>query len=71
MRLVTHGIHFSGIKRRSGDNEDVVDLRIIDFAHSTHEGMRDSVLHVGPDGGFVFGLNNFIEILEDIKARFM
>ena len=52
------------------DDDDIVDLRIIDFAHSTHEGMRDAVLHVGPDGGFVFGLNNFIEILADIKGRF-
>ena len=47
-----------------------MDLRIIDFAHSTHEGMRDAVLHVGPDGGFVFGLTNFIEILGEIKGRF-
>ena len=46
-----------------------MDLRIIDFAHSTHEGMRDAVLHVGPDGGFVFGLTNFIEILGEIKGR--
>ena len=46
-----------------------MDLRIIDFAHSTHEGMRDAVQHVGPDGGFVFGLTNFIEILGEIKER--
>ena len=51
------------------DEDNIVDLRIIDFAHSTHEGMRDAVLHVGPDGGFVFGLNNFIEILGDIRGR--
>jgi len=60
-----------GHQHHEDDDEecDIVDLRIIDFAHSTHEGMRDATLHVGPDGGFVFGLNNFIEILGDIKAH--
>ena len=62
------GDEVGGEDEDDDEDDDIVDLRIIDFAHSTHEGMRDAVLHVGPDGGFVFGLNNFIEILGDIKG---
>ena len=47
-------------------NSDLVDARIIDFAHSTHKGLRDSTQHVGPDEGFIMGLKNFIAILKDI-----
>ena len=47
--------------------EDLVDVRIIDFAHSTHKGLKDSTLHVGPDRGFIDGIQNFIAILNEIK----
>lgn len=46
-----------------------VDVRLIDFAHSTHRGLRDSSLHEGPDKGFLFGLENFISILQDIESH--
>ncbi len=51
------------------DASGLVDVRIIDFAHSTHKGLRDSTLHVGPDEGFIFGIENFIAILEEIKSE--
>jgi len=44
----------------------VVDVRLIDFAHSTHRGLQDSVEHEGPDQGFLFGLENLVSILEAI-----
>lgn len=46
-----------------------VDVRLIDFAHSTHRGLQDpqdSYRHEGPDRGFLFGLENFMDILADL-----
>ncbi|KAG8231313.1 hypothetical protein J437_LFUL006969 [Ladona fulva] len=43
-----------------------VDVRLIDFAHSTHKGLADSVAYAGPDQGFLFGLHNLIHLLRDI-----
>lgn len=46
--------------------EPLVDVRIIDFAHSTHKGLGDPVLYSGPDRGFLFGLENMIALLKGI-----
>jgi len=56
-------------KMKTVDLFDFVDVRIIDFAHSTHRGLRDSTLHVGPDKGFLFGLENFIKLLKEIELN--
>jgi inositol-hexakisphosphate kinase len=38
-----------------------VDVRMIDFAHSTHEGFcHDDQLHYGPDEGYLFGLESLL-----------
>lgn len=50
-------------------SDDLVDVRIIDFAHSTHRGLKDSTLHDGPDRGFIHGIQNFVEILNELKYR--
>lgn len=54
----------------AGDSEcllPIVDICMIDFAHSTHSQMPDSVVsHVGPDEGYLFGLENLIAHLEII-----
>jgi len=47
----------------------LVDVKIIDFAHSTHRGLRDSTVHEGPDQGFLFGLDNFINALKELEAK--
>ncbi|KAM4651371.1 inositol hexakisphosphate kinase 1 [Discoglossus pictus] len=45
-----------------------VDVRMIDFAHSTYKGFRDDpTVHDGPDKGYVLGLRSLINILELIR----
>ncbi|KAL4655672.1 inositol hexakisphosphate kinase 1-like [Arapaima gigas] len=47
-----------------------VDVRMIDFAHSTFKGFRDDqTVHDGPDRGYVFGLESLIKILEGIREE--
>ncbi|XP_067417348.1 inositol hexakisphosphate kinase 1 isoform X1 [Emydura macquarii macquarii] len=44
-----------------------VDVRMIDFAHSTFKGFRDDpTVHDGPDVGYVFGLESLINIMEQM-----
>ena len=45
------------------------DIRMIDFAHSTHKGLRDQAIHQGPDLGFIQGLRSLVSILEQIMQK--
>uniref|UniRef100_A0A8C5G3E9 Kinase n=1 Tax=Gouania willdenowi TaxID=441366 RepID=A0A8C5G3E9_GOUWI len=46
----------------------LVDVRMIDFAHSTFKGFRgDTAVHDGPDRGYVFGLESLVHILESLR----
>ncbi|KAG8436205.1 hypothetical protein GDO86_007349 [Hymenochirus boettgeri] len=46
----------------------IVDVRMIDFAHSTYKGFRDDpTVHDGPDKGYVLGLRSLINVLEVIR----
>ncbi|KAK7086103.1 Inositol hexakisphosphate kinase 2 [Halocaridina rubra] len=47
-----------------------VDIRLIDFAHSTHKGMGDTKVYSGPDEGITLGLDNLIKIFQDIRDTF-
>uniref|UniRef100_T1J094 Kinase n=1 Tax=Strigamia maritima TaxID=126957 RepID=T1J094_STRMM len=47
----------------------VVDIRMIDFAHSTHTGIS-STTNAGPDTGYIFGLRNLIDILRNIEKEY-
>ncbi|XP_029455530.1 inositol hexakisphosphate kinase 1 isoform X2 [Rhinatrema bivittatum] len=52
------------------DPNPEVDVRMIDFAHSTFKGFRDDpTVHDGPDMGYIFGLGNLINILEEINME--
>ena len=45
-----------------------VDVRMIDFAHTTHKGFcRDDKLHQGPDKGYLFGLDNLIKAFHRLR----
>ncbi|XP_024413793.2 inositol hexakisphosphate kinase 3 [Desmodus rotundus] len=45
-----------------------VDIRMIDFAHTTYKGSRsEHTTYDGPDPGYIFGLENLIQILQDIQ----
>ena len=41
-----------------------VDLRMIDFAHSTHRGYNDTVQYEGPDNGYVLGVSSLVRCFE-------
>ena len=38
-----------------------IDVRMIDFGHTTHTGIGDSIKYTGPDDGYLFGLHSMIE----------
>ncbi|XP_026913775.1 inositol hexakisphosphate kinase 3 isoform X2 [Acinonyx jubatus] len=45
-----------------------VDIRMIDFAHTTYKGSwNEHTTYDGPDPGYIFGLENLIQILQDIQ----
>ncbi|XP_018494373.1 inositol hexakisphosphate kinase 1 [Galendromus occidentalis] len=45
-----------------------VDVRVIDFAHTTYEGYEgDTKVHKGPDAGYLLGLDNLVEMLREVK----
>ncbi|XP_056095956.1 inositol hexakisphosphate kinase 1 isoform X1 [Rhinichthys klamathensis goyatoka] len=47
-----------------------VDVRMIDFAHSTFKGFRDDqTVHDGPDRGYVLGLESLVNILQQIREE--
>lgn len=47
---------------------NIVDVRMIDFAHSTHDGFQgDLTTHSGPDHGYIFGLDNLIKLFQGIR----
>ena len=47
--------------------KELVDIRLIDFAHSTHKGLKDASVHEGPDQGLLFGLDSLVKILREIE----
>ena len=46
-----------------------IDLRMIDFAHSTHSGYNDSVVYSGPDEGYVQGLSSLVACFERMLSK--
>ncbi|CAM2107397.1 inositol hexakisphosphate kinase 3 isoform X1 [Caretta caretta] len=45
-----------------------VDVRMIDFAHTTYKGSKyNHTIYDGPDHGYIFGLENLVKILENTR----
>ena len=48
----------------------LVDVRMIDFAHTTHEGyVNDRIQYTGPDEGYIVGLNTLITAFEEMLEK--
>jgi hypothetical protein len=49
---------------------DCVDVRMIDFAHTTFSGYLglDERIHWGPDNGYLLGLENLTDILSELQG---
>ena len=45
------------------------DVWLVDFAHATHKGFNDKILNEGPDMGFIQGLKNLVQILDELKRK--
>ncbi|XP_042909087.1 inositol hexakisphosphate kinase 3 isoform X2 [Parasteatoda tepidariorum] len=62
-------------RRQSAENKKCkeshgpdVDVRMIDFAHTTYEGYDgDTTIHNGPDTGYLLGLDNLIRLLREVE----
>lgn len=62
----SHTLNNMGDQKTSNENSVHFDIRMIDFAKSTHQDMDKSMIHDGPDHGYIFGLTNLIKILKEI-----
>jgi inositol-hexakisphosphate kinase len=49
------------------DAPPLVDVRMIDFAHTTHAGFHDDVVHEGPDRDYMWGLSNLIHLFQQLQ----
>ena len=48
-----------------------VDIRMIDFAHTTHKGLAgEAIYYTGADENYVLGLTTLISAFEDMLAQF-
>ncbi|KYO41761.1 inositol hexakisphosphate kinase 3 [Alligator mississippiensis] len=51
-----------------GSSHAKVDIRMIDFAHTTYKGSKcNHTTYDGPDHGYIFGVENLIKILQNIS----
>lgn len=54
----------------SGSTSPLVDVRMIDFAHTTcRDYGEDGVVHEGGDSGYIFGLQNLISTLSQLEEH--
>lgn len=58
------------VEQRAGSWADCVDVRMIDFAHTTFSGYLglDERVHWGPDNGYLLGLDSLTAILSELRG---
>ncbi|KAM7041244.1 PREDICTED: inositol hexakisphosphate kinase 1 isoform X1 [Sturnus vulgaris] len=67
---VPESLQDGGSSEPGSSAQPKVDVRMIDFAHSTFKGFRDDpTVHDGPDMGYVFGLESLINIMEQMREE--
>lgn len=55
----------SAMELEEPQHQDLVTMKMIDFAHTTFEGfMDDPIIHDGPDLGYIKGVDTLLAILE-------
>ncbi|XP_076441360.1 inositol hexakisphosphate kinase 1-like [Babylonia areolata] len=47
----------------------LVDVRMIDFAHTTHSGFHDDIVHEGPDADYIWGLQNLTHMFTQLHMQ--
>ncbi|XP_005110803.1 uncharacterized protein LOC101845584 [Aplysia californica] len=57
-------------ERFSSSGSVLMDVRMIDFAHTTHRGfVQDKCKHTGPDRDYVNGLKNLVRLFLELEAE--
>lgn len=65
---ISNDISSSCSSSSSSGSSSLVDVRMIDFAHTTCRHYReDSVIHEGQDSDYIFGLQNLITIISELE----
>ena len=65
--MPTTDLHFkSKLETKQQTAVFPVDIRLIDFAHFCYQ---DPVVHPGPDGGFLYGLDKIITLLQTMVSK--
>lgn len=58
--------HMQELPHSRGNNVKV-DVKMIDFAHTTHQGFtQDKIKHAGPDTDYIFGLRNLLNLFQEL-----
>lgn len=54
-----------------GADPGEIDVQVIDFAHASGPHLDDQLAdpHEGPDQGFIFGLKNLIELIQELSKE--
>jgi inositol-hexakisphosphate kinase len=55
---------------KTNSAEGLVDVKMIDFAHSFHTASINDIKFAGPDVGYIFGLENLVKVFLNIKERY-
>ena len=63
-------IMYEADNRTDSDKSPCLDIRMIDFARISLKGDENN-FHVGPDRGFMLGLQTIIDFLEELKHELM